>query len=190
MRTLAGIMIAAVLTAGALATEARADGTWRAPNGRFTFTFPESWGVVEPPARRPREVLAHFGQTTTLVERKECFVDRVPAPRLPGDQSAINETLANWTGQDALNHIGGSNAEATITAFENVEVDGVRTLKISFTVGPLGNARGLSRQFVLAEGGAAIRYGVHCVVIDQGAHITDVEALLASLHFAQSESTP
>lgn len=187
MRTVVGILLALVF--GVAATPASAD-EWRDPSGQFSFTFPLSWGVIDPPRPPPREVLAHFGQTTTLVERKECFVDRVPFPRLSGDQASVNTALTGWTGDDALRHIGGTNREAAVTWFENVEVDGVRTITIAFNIGPSrGGARGLSRQFVLVEDGQAIRYGVHCIIVDQGAPTRDVEALLASLHFSLSEST-
>jgi hypothetical protein len=167
------------------------EAVWHAPNGRFSFTFPASWGVMEPSSNHPPQVLAHFGQTTTLVERKECFVDAVVFPQLHGrDQSAISAVVARWTAGDALGHLGGPRSGVAVTGFSNDDVQGVRAVTLAFEVDrPNALVRGRSRQFVLVEGARAIRYGVHCVVADAGSSVSDVEALIASLRFHQNETT-
>jgi hypothetical protein len=166
-------------------TWAHAQTGWTAPSGQFSLSFPQFWGVVPEPGR-PREVLEHFGQTTALVERKECYIDVLPVAAYAGlDQSAINETVANWSERDALEVLGFRRLTgADHESFETANVDGVQVATLHWSMAHNGNTvRTRQRVFVLTREGVAQRFGIHCILLDRHAPTNDVDALLASLHF-------
>ncbi len=161
---------------------------WTAPNGRFAASFPEGWGVIAAPDA-PAQVLVHFGQTTTVVERKDCFVQSQPMPA-PAGQAAINALVASWD-SDQVRRNGAPNATgAQVLHFENIDVSGVRVASALIEIDIEGQrARFHTRQFALAENGTAQYYALHCLVMDPRPNgSADVEALLASLQFTTRDS--
>lgn len=181
-RAICAALLAVLATAPLSA--AYAEGVWSPPGGVFTITFPTSWGVVEAPANRPPAVLAHFGQTTMLVERKECFVDRVPVPSLANlDQAAVNEAVAGWDQDEVLRRVNGANVPSLrVVTYEGAEVDGVRVITFNSEIRMRDrDLRIFQRVFVVTRAGVAVQYGVNCYAMDQGASIADINELLGSL---------
>lgn len=178
------VLVAAALFA--LVTPAHAQATWTAPSGQFSITFPPSWGVVPEPDR-PREVLAHFGQTTTLVERKECYIDVMPVAPFAGmDQASINQSVAGWAERDAFTAMGFGRIYASIQSdsYETANVDGVQVATMRWTLPRNGlQVRTRQRLFILTQDGIAQRFAIHCIALDQVAPMDDIDALLGSLRF-------
>lgn len=171
-------------------TPAHAQATWTAPGGQFTLTFPGSWGVVPEP-NRPREVLEHFGQTAAVVERKECYIDVLPAAPFAGmDQASINQRVAGWEERDAFTAMGFSRIYSSIQSesYETANVDGVQVATMHWTLvrnGVLVQTH--QRLFILTQDGVAQRFAIHCMAIDRGAAMNDIDALLGSLRFTVTQ---
>lgn len=155
---------------------------WVAPDNRFFIIYPEDWGLLEV-SDAPQEILAHFGQVTALVERKECFIQRTFAPQYAGrDQSEVNESVAQWTPEQVARNAGRQRTH--VVRYDNLTIDGIQVASATLEV-PLdgGNARFHTRQFVLSKPEEAQFYALHCLNMNDNPGEDDILALLASLRF-------
>lgn len=155
---------------------------WIAPDSRFYIIYPEDWGLLEV-ADAPAEVLAHFAQTTELVERKECFIQRSFAPQYAGrDQSAVNESIAQWAPEQIARNAGRQRTH--LVRHDNLTIDGIQVASATLEV-PLGGvtSRFHTRQFVLSNVNEAQFYALHCLNMNDNQGEDDILALLASLRF-------
>jgi hypothetical protein len=189
MDRLALLFPAIALTLGSLPLDGATaqEPGWTAPGGRFAISFPEGWGVIEPPQAAHPQVLVHFGQTTDFVELKQCFIYNQPAGPLSGRaQPDLNALVAQWGEAEILGNLGRADMAPSVIGWDNVAVDGVQVASAVIRIGLEPGPHLHTRQFILDEDGAARYYGVHCSIYQpQTRRSDDVEALLASLRFIQ-----
>jgi|CXWL01.1.fsa_nt_gi hypothetical protein len=163
------------------------DGTrWVDPTSRFSLSVPQGWTVRPPPAEFPDVLLIVTSPVSS------CELNRVEYPELADarTQTALNERLASWTGDDVLHIAITTSNPSRVLSYQSPLLGDVRVAMLeavtsgAMPTGATIGAHVISWHFVLERDNGL--YSIRCV-LSLTAPAWDTRAFLNTLAFSATE---